>query len=129
MTQFIEIDELLKTVEKIDSISAQIVLREAYEISYYIHDHAYGTNHPWNLVLDRVKENYNEYGTLYRTVQAYHLREIHKRFGYNLTEFLELPREFVELIFKICESESVEEAKSFHNVKREIDSQFENHKP
>ena len=124
LTESVELDRLLKVVEKVDSLSAQLLLREAYEISYRIHDHAFGTYHAWNLALNRPKENYCEYGTLYRTVHAYHLREVHKRFGYNLTEFLDLPRELVELIFKICETEGQQDAKSFSIVKKELDANF-----
>mgnify|MGYP000014629355 CR=1 FL=1 len=119
-----KVDELLKSARKIDSISAQILLREAYEISYHIFDHERDMDHPWNLVMERHKENYNKYGTLYRTVYTYRLRDVHKRFGLNLEEFLELPREMVELILDICAKEDQEDSGAFKNVRAELDGEF-----
>lgn len=61
------------------------------------------------------------YSTLYRTIQSYHLRNINKRFGLNLKEFLELPREFVELLFSICKLEDKQEESAYNDVKNELD--------
>lgn len=123
-----EIDHLLRDVNKIDSISAQMLLREAYELSYHIFDHDQGTYHPWNLVMERPKENYNKYGTLYRTIHTYRLREVHKRFGYSLTEFLDQPREIVDLIFEICMMEDKADTTAFENVREEMDEAFKSSK-
>lgn len=115
---------MLESARKIDSISAQILLREAYEISYDIvsDDEPY---HPWSLVLERHKENYTDYGTLYRTIYSYRLRDVNKRFGLNLTEFLDLPREFVELVFMICQEEDTTGEETIANLAEELeDSTF-----
>lgn len=100
------------------------MLREAYEISYHIFNHDRVDAHPWALVLDRPQENYTEYGTLYRTVRAFRFKEVYKRFGLNLTEFLELPREYVELIMDICEKEMTKDSKTLANVASKLEEDF-----
>tara|TARA_B100000929_G_scaffold275393_1_gene249271 strand:- start:677 stop:1132 length:456 start_codon:yes stop_codon:yes gene_type:complete len=116
-----EIDKLLESVKKIDSISAQILLREAYEVSYEIVNREEDPYHPWEMVLERHKENYTLYGTLYRTIYSYRLRDINKRFGLNLAEFLDLPREFVELIFEICHKEDETGQETLQNLAEELE--------
>lgn len=115
------VDKLLESVKKIDSISAQILLREAYEVSYEIVNREEEPYHPWDMVLERPKENYTLYGTLYRTIYSYRLRDINKRFGLNLDEFLDLPREFVELIFEICQKEDETGQDTLQNLAEELE--------
>lgn len=90
-------------------------------MSYYIFDHENGLQHPWNLVLCRDKENISDYGALYRTINGFKLREVHKRFGLNLTEFLDLPREFVDLILRICVEADTEEIRQYETAKSQMD--------
>lgn len=120
-TKKTEVDHLLSSAQKIDSLSAQILLREAYEVSYEIATSHEVNHHPWGLVLERHKENYVEYGTTYRTIYAYRLREIHKKFGLNLTEFLDLPREYVELLFTIASKEAQEGSGALADLKEELE--------
>lgn len=119
-----EIDEILKSAKKVDSISAQILLREAYEISYEIFDHNQDYTHPWALVQTREKENYFDYGTLHRTIYSYRLREINKRFDLSITEFLDLPREIVELLIKVSDEELARDSKSYNEIKDQLDQDF-----
>lgn len=89
----------------------QIILREAYEIAYGIYDHVHGPiDRTMSLVALHPKENYNEGSRLYQTIRRYRIYEVNKHFGLNLTEFLELPREFTELIFSILSEEAQKEA-------------------
>ena len=125
MNESTQIDDLLKTVSKIDSISAQLLLREAYEVSYQIFDHDADSTHPWALVMDHPKENYTEYGTLYRTIHGFHFRDIHKKFGLNLTEFLELPREIVELVIHIANKDIERKNRTFDEVKDNLEDEFD----
>lgn len=76
-------------------------------------------------MLHRDSEDYTEFGTLYRTINSFRLRGVYKKFGLNLTEFLDLPREIVELIMRICIDESMVEAKDFNKVKKQLDKSFE----
>lgn len=115
-----EIDTLLEKVKKIDSVSAQILLREAYEVSYEIATPEEINDHPWGLALARPKENYTDYGTLYRTIHAFRLREVYKRFGLSLEDFLALPREYVEMIFDITRKEALEGQNTLDNLREEL---------
>lgn len=117
-------DELLKTAPKVDSISAQLLLREAYEISYLIFDHNRHDAHPWSLCLQQPQEDYTNYSPLYRTINSYRLRDIHSRFGLSVTEFLDLPREFVTLMVKIADIEMAEKSRDLDNAERELRDSF-----
>jgi hypothetical protein len=125
LEQHTDIDELLETAAQIDSLSAQILLREAYETSYAIANHRSTSTHPWSLVLAREKENYNHYGTLYNAIHLFRLADVAKRFGYNLTEYLELPREIIEVIQHICQQEDRANDSTFDELKKRFDDDVE----
>lgn len=97
---------LLENVGVLDSISAQLLLRDAYDTDYGLFDHANDTSRPLALVGRHVREDYHEYGGLYRAIYQFNVNEIHKNWGYTLTEFLELPREFHRLILRICSEDA-----------------------
>lgn len=121
MHRRVKVDDLLERVRRIDSISAQILLREAYETSYHILNYQRDDEHPWDMVLERHKENVSLYGTLYRTIYSFRLMKVHSRFGLNLEEFLDLPREFVELIFDICKKEEAEGWSTMNQLNSELE--------
>lgn len=125
LEQHTDIDALLETASQIDSLSAQILLREAYETSYAIANHRSEYNHPWGLVLAREKEDYDRYGTLYRSIHLFRLNDVAKRFGLNLTEYLNLPREIVELIQHICEQEDAADGANFDSLKKQFDQELD----
>jgi len=94
---------MLQTVEFLDSISAQIVLREAYEVAYRIYNHedpSQCATQGLELVVHHTKENYGEYGPLHQITAKFRFHEVSKHYGYNLTEFLALPREMIQVIFE-----------------------------
>lgn len=107
-------------MEHIDSISAQLLLRDAYETSYTIYNHDSEDAHPLALVSMHPKENATEYGPLYRTVYHYRLKDVNKYFGLNLHEFLSLPREYTELIFRIIDEEAARDAQNLANAEEGI---------
>lgn len=97
---------LLENTGKLDSISAQLVLRDAYDIDYGIYDHANDRSRPLALVGRFEKEDYNEYGGLYRAIYQFNVNEVHKNWGFTLTEFLDLPREIHRLVLRICSEDA-----------------------
>ncbi len=117
-----EVDKILTEVKNVDSISAQLLLREAYEMTYGLIDEAEENPHPWELVSTTPKEEINKYGPLYRTLRAYRLNNVNDKFGYSFTEFLALPRNLVDEIFTICEEEAVVEAKAVASVSKDLSS-------
>ena len=100
------LETLLESVGNLDSISAQLVLRDAYDIDYGLYDHANDRSRPLALVGKHEKEDYHEYGGLYRSIYQYHVNEVHKNWGFTLTEFLDLPREIHRLILRICSEDA-----------------------
>lgn len=102
---------LVKTqdMEKgLDSIALQILLREEYEQDYHIFDHqAYGEQRPLSLVAHNSKEDVGELSGLYRVMWRYTRHGIYSKFGLNLEQFLDLPRDICEMLFKIATDETI----------------------
>lgn len=94
------VDDLLQSVEHLNSIEAQLVLREAYDLTYGIYDHDRDPDGMGlGLVTAHPKELYGEYSPLNHMIYRFEFNKVTEHFGYNLTEFLQLPREFVTAIF------------------------------
>jgi hypothetical protein len=100
------LEGLLENASNLDSMTAQLVLREAYDEDYGIYDHSSEQGRPLALVGKHVKEDYHEYGGLYRAIYQFNVNEVHKNWGFTLTEFLDLPREFHRLILRICSEDA-----------------------
>lgn len=116
-----EIDEVIRSVSKVNNTVSRILLQEAYDITYQIFDHNLG-EHPFDLVLKRSKENVFEYGQTQRVIRRYVDRDVYKQFGLNLVEFLNLPREYTNLIFKVCSEKLEAEKKIIDKVDSTLDS-------
>lgn len=97
-----QLETLLENSRKVDSITAQLILRDAYDVDYGIFDHVNDRSRPLALVARHVKEDYCEYGGLYRAIYQYNVNEVGKRWNMSVVEFLNLPREFHRLILRIC---------------------------
>lgn len=70
---------------------------------YAIFDHERFSKHrPLALVAMHEKENASSHSRLYNTIQRFCNSDIHSTTGLSLTEFLALPREYVELLFKVA---------------------------
>lgn len=95
------LENILSQGKVLDSIAAQLVIRDAYETQFGIFDHGGPEAAPLSLVEYRAKEDVSEYGALYRTFYQYHLYEVHKEWGLSITDFLNLPREFCSLMLRI----------------------------
>lgn len=42
----------------------------------------------------------------------------------DLNSFLAMPREYVDLMFRICDEEALVEGRDFHDVKDKLDKEF-----
>ena len=103
----------MDTVVSLDSIQAQIVLRDAYDTSYGIYDHsAQNPNRPMALVGMHPAENTTYHSRLYNTIRRYKTYDIKTAFGLSLVEFLELPREISSFLLNLqAESKQSENSK------------------
>lgn len=116
-----EIDNIISTFNKVDNITGKILLREAYDITYGIYNHDANEAHPWGLTLHTPKEDYWDYGPFKRMVYFYRTKDVFKRFGLNITEFLELPRVFCDHLLEVSGELTLEEGKGLQAVKNELD--------
>ena len=58
---------------------------------------------------------------MYRTFYRYKFLNVAKHFQMSITDLLALPREYVELIFKICQEEEQSQLKAYTNIQEEIE--------
>lgn len=88
----------VKTYPSKDGITNEMVAREVYDITFGVNDHDNDSS-PLSLVKMHPTEDVTSRSMLYTRVKRFINLDIHSATGLNLTEFLELPREMVELIF------------------------------
>lgn len=82
----------------IDSISLKLALQEHYETYYKVFNHDDGYVPPLAVVTLQSKERYDPYDRYRRIVKNFAHYGIKELFGYNLTEFLELPRAKIDIL-------------------------------
>ncbi len=107
-----------------DSYQTQLVLREMYETQYGIFNHDDPINErerPLSIVALHPKENWTKWSRLYRTIRRYDFHDIKGKFGLSLTEFLELPREIVELLFEISAERANRDQPQIDKAIRELE--------
>lgn len=76
-------------------------------------------------MLNSPKENYTEYGPIGRIINLFNHKRVGKKFNLSLTEFLELPRDYVDMIIESCTKDDMAESKQFNKAKLSIDDAFE----
>lgn len=97
-------DEVARQVKRVDSYTAQLLLRERYETQYRIFDH--DSDHlqklyPMALVAMHSKEDAFSYSLLHRLMWRFRLYGIHKEWGCDFKTFMELPWYQTQAIFAI----------------------------
>ena len=121
--EYTVIDELIDEVGTIPNIDAKILLMESYETAYGIYDHENADfNRPLALVALHPKETYWKESGLYRRLERYNLHEVNQHFGLSLTEFLALPRDYVEDIFDILRQKAERETPDLERQKKALTS-------
>lgn len=121
--QYSVAESVLKDLDQgIDAMSAKLVLMDRYETMYNIFDHKrYGHTRPLGVVAMHAKEDASSYSKLYRTIWRYSQHRIHEQFGLSLGDFLDLPHDIVELLFKISTETSRKKDPELDNLKRDIE--------
>lgn len=120
-----EIDELLDSVDSVGGIDAKILLIEAYETAYEIFDHEnVDFNRPLSLVAMHEKECYGEVSGLRRRVERYNLHDIYNKFGLSLSEFLDLPRDYTEMLFSVVQEQAEREGPSLGKQVDKLERDF-----
>lgn len=87
---------------ELNGFDREILLREAYETEYGLHDHVNTTINPpeFSLIFMNPKENFDEHGGIYNAIRRYLWNDIHKEMGLSLTDFYELPKDITDFIFR-----------------------------
>lgn len=81
----------------------EILLREQYEQDYKIFDHdLHGANRPLALVAACPKEDVGETSALYRFMWRYDHHGMFSKFGIPFDQFVDLPHDVVEMLFKVA---------------------------
>lgn len=90
---------------------------------YRIFDHESVTarGRPLAVVAMHPKEDASTFSRLHRTIQRYDKQGIKDQFGLNLREFLELPRDYVELLFRLAVEKMQTENPKIEQVARQLD--------
>lgn len=95
-------DKTLRNTGVLSSDQAQVVCSMLYDVSFDIHDHyAASSTNPLNTVAVHPREDYWELTGLYHTIMRYDQQDIKGRFGLSLTEYLDLPRDIIQMLTEI----------------------------
>jgi hypothetical protein len=97
-----EFEKILRSKGKFDPHTTRLMLMEAYDIDYGIANHELEMYQgPLNLVKMYPKEDPVSYSRRYETIRRYHIYRIQDHFGFNLKEFLDQPREYVDFMLRL----------------------------
>lgn len=112
---------MLHRVGKIDSITAQLILRDAYDVAFRIYNHQQpDPQRPLALVALHPKENVSEHSELYNEIRRFDRGDMAKR-GYTLLEYLSLPREISRLLLRINSERAGRDLSKLEHMQQELD--------
>lgn len=111
----------MEKAPKLCSTDAELLLREAYEITYGLFNHDDMTvDRPLALVAMHPGENTAVGSTLYGRIEQFAELEIAKYFGISLIEFFELPTDVVNKIMETSAGRQAVERKVSENVATQL---------
>lgn len=113
--------EALRTLPKLTGADIEIVLKDLYETEYGIFNHLHPTvQRPLAGVAFHDAEEINDNSLLQDAIRKYVKSEVLNYTGLNLVEFLELPRDIVEMIVSACESHSRTKDAAIQNIEKQF---------
>lgn len=92
-----DIYKTLREYPSKDGITNAMVMQEVYDIAFGVNDHAHDSS-PLSLIKMHPTEDVNTRSMLYSRIRRFINLDVHGATGESLTSFLQLPREYVELI-------------------------------
>lgn len=93
--------EFLETTADLDGYTLDLVTKGYYKQTFGLTDPSLPDYSPLDIVTMSPKENVSEFSALYMRIERFILLDVNKYTGIPLDQFLTLPREIVELIFRI----------------------------
>lgn len=109
------IDEALSTFEKLDSIDAQVAM-----LNCYIKDTGMTSGSDFYAVKQTVEDNVVATTRVAKLMRQFMDNRILELSGYNLSEFLDLPVYFSELLVKECKRISGKEKKLLDDMDDDV---------
>lgn len=112
-----------KSAKYLNGFDRQMLLRQEYEKTFGIYDHDNRTSDPpgYELILMNPSEDLDEHSKLYNTIRRYHINQIYKEFGLSLTDFLELPFDIVDFLYKVLSESRERAARAAEDIKDKVD--------
>lgn len=116
------LEELIEKAPRLKSTDAQMVLRDQYETTYGIYNHAVPENdHPFALIMMNDSEDTVTHGALHDRMTQYLDCDIHKYFGLSFLEFIEQPTYVIVMQLELAQERIRKEAPITNALKKQLD--------
>lgn len=115
-------DLITKAKPNLDSHTTKLLWREVYETHFGIFNHddpKLQKEHPLALVELHPKEDTFSYSLAHRLMWKFRQYKIKEQWGYNYTQFLELPWYYVQQIFQIEQRIATEQMRRDEEIRRQ----------
>ncbi len=110
-----------KTLPKLSSVDLQIVLYDLYETIYGIYNHVSNNrNRPLASVAFHDSEDFTTGSLLEGSMKNYIEKNIGEFFKISYLEFMELPRDVIELMFEVAGREIKKRTAIANNIQSEL---------
>lgn len=104
-----------------DNITAQMMLSEGYEIEYGLYDHNNpALEHPFQGQLMKEGEKLLSDSPMRELYKTYSIYQIHKWFGLNLLEFINLPAVRFDMLVDVANELAEEESKRLSESEQQM---------
>lgn len=113
--------ENLEKLPKLNSIDGRIVLQDLYETQYGIYNHLHqNVVRPLASVAMHSGEDFNDGSLLEEAIRTYATRSVKDLYGLNLLEFLDLPRDIIEMLLLVANEENSRKAATVANIEQQF---------
>ena len=101
-----------------------MILREEYETFNRIFNHDdVNVYRPLAMVAMHPKEDPASYSQLYRSIWRYHITKMYEFTHMHVMDFLKMPREYVNLMYKIAETLAEQSGAEIDEVTRKLQNE------
>ncbi len=114
----------LSSKKSLTSIETQLMLRELYDQNFGISQHD-DPRRPLSIVAMQTKETLGPYSRTYRLYHRFASLNVGDLFKISINDFLNQPRELVEMMFTIAEHRAQAKGQEDGNTLRNIEKQLQ----
>lgn len=113
-----------KKISKLNSVTAEIVMRDLYRTHYGIFDHSVNSNrNPLSSSLLHESERFDYEGKLEGLFKSYLDKQVNELFKMSLLDYLKLPSYMSGIIRKICDSELTKKTSILNNIENSLNKE------